>query len=81
MDREVGSMIGKKGPVSPKLFTYMRYNAELTHEGLAALDLSEINPQNVQKLDSVEYIGDLQQIGRAVAAQKLNIDHFRLFLK
>jgi len=81
LDREVGDMIGKKGPVSPKLFTYMRYNAELTDEGLAALGLSDINPQNVQKLDSVEYITDLQRIGQAVAAKKLNIEHFRSFLK
>jgi len=81
LDREVGSMIGKKGPMSPKLFTYMRYNAELTHEGLAALDLSGINPQNVHKLDSVEHVADLQQIGRAVAAKKLNIEHFPPFLK
>ena len=26
-------MIGKHGPVVPKLFTYMRYNAELTRAG------------------------------------------------
>lgn len=81
MDREVGSMIGKKGPLSEKLFTYMRYNAELTAEGLVALGLPDINPQNVQKLDSVENITDLQRIGRAVAGTKLNIEHFRPFLK
>jgi uncharacterized protein len=44
LDRMVGDMIGKKGAVSPKLFTYMRYNAELTDEGLAALGLSDITP-------------------------------------
>ena len=81
MDREVGSMIGKKGPLPEKLFTYMRYNAELTAEGLAALGLADINPQNVQKLDSVEHITDLQRIGRAVAETKLDIEHFRSFLK
>ena len=74
-------MIGKKGPMSPKLFTYMRYNAELTHDGLAALGLSDIDPQNVHKLDSVKYIADLQRIGKAVAAKKLNLDHYRSFLK
>ena len=39
LDREVGDMIGKKGPVPKKLFTYMRYNAELTDDGLKALGL------------------------------------------
>ena len=81
IDREVESMIGKKGPLPEKLFTYMRYNAELTAEGLAALGLADINPENVQKLDSVENITDLQRIGRAVAGRKLNIEHFRPFLR
>jgi hypothetical protein len=80
LDREVGNMIGKKGPMPKKLFTYMRYNAELTDRGLAALGLSGIVPENVQKLDSLEYISDLQRIGRAVAAQKLYVEHFRPFV-
>jgi hypothetical protein len=44
LDREVDSMIaggkdgqgklaGHRGPVEPKLFTYLRYNAALTREG------------------------------------------------
>lgn len=80
LDREVGNLIGVKGPVSPRLFTYLRYNAELTPEGLAALGLSDIKPENVQKLDSVKYIKDLQRIGQAVAAKKVDIEHFRPFL-
>ena len=74
-------MIGKKGPEPNKLFTYMRYNAELTDDGLAALSLPDIKPKNVQQLDSVKHITDLQRIGRAVAAKKLNIEHFQSFLK
>lgn len=81
LDREIGDMIGKKGPAQEKLFTYMRYNAELTERGLASLGLWDIEPKNVQKLDSVEYILDLQRIGRAVADQKLKVEHFRPFLK
>ena len=81
MDREVESMIGKKGPLPEKLFTYMRYNAELTVEGLTALGLPDINPKNVQKLDSVDNIPDLQRIGQAVAATKLDIEHYQSFLK
>ena len=30
LDMEVGDMCGKAGPATPKLFTYMRYNAELS---------------------------------------------------
>lgn len=66
LDREVGDLIGAGAPGGRKLFTYMRYNAELTAPGLAALGLGDIDPGKVQMLDSVEYIGDLQRIGRAV---------------
>ena len=43
LDREIGSVIGKVFPM-PKLFTYARYNAELSREGLDALGLEHINP-------------------------------------
>ena len=79
LDREVGDMINRKGPVTPKLFTYVRYNAELTRSGLNALDLPRIEPTNVQQLDSVEFIGDLQEVGRAVAEKKVTAEHFQLF--
>jgi uncharacterized protein len=82
LDREVWDMKGEKeeGPVSPKLFTYMRYNAELTREGLNALGLPRIEPRSVQQTDSVEHISELQDVGRAVAKQ-VNITHFAGFLQ
>ncbi len=76
LDREVGDLIGAKGPVGPsKLFTYVRYNAELSAEGLAALGLPDIQAENVQKLDSVEHIADLQRLGQAVG-RKIKPAHF-----
>jgi len=82
IDREVWDVIGDRGhgPVTPKLFTYMRYNADLTREGLDHLGLNEIKPEDVQKLDSVAHIPQLQQVGQAVARQ-VNIDHFAGFLQ
>ena len=79
LDREVGDLIGKKGPVSPKLFTYMRYNAELTVEGLKGLGLRHIEPKHVQKLDSTDYIMELQQVGQAVVKQ-VKLEHFAQFM-
>lgn len=76
LDREVGTLIGDTGPVQPKLFTYMRYNAELTRPGLDALGLTDIKPEDVQKLDSVENIKDLQRVGQAVANQKVKAEYF-----
>lgn len=80
LDQEIGDMIDKKGPTHEKLFTYLRYNAELTEKGLTDLGLSEINPKNVQQLDSVRYITHLQKIGIAVA-EKVKVEHFNGFLK
>ena len=73
----IGDMIGKAGPASSKLFTYLRYNAELSNEGLAAIGLAGIKP--VQKLDSIEHIPELQQVGQAVA-KKISVEHFAGFL-
>jgi patatin-like phospholipase/acyl hydrolase len=80
LDREVGDLVGVTGPVGQKLFTYLRYNAELTSEGLAALGLSGIEPKNVQKLDSIDYIPDLQRIGKAIGSMKVKEEHFANFL-
>ncbi|MGH7846833.1 MAG: patatin-like phospholipase family protein [Candidatus Binatia bacterium] len=80
LDREVGDMIGQRGPVRPKLFTYVRYNAELTRQGLETLGLGDIEPKNVQQLDSIEYILDLQRVGRAVAEKNVRAEHFENFI-
>ncbi len=78
LDREVGTMIASRGPLDNKVFRFARYNAELTAEGLAALGCGDIEPASVQKLDSIDAIGDLQRVGRAVAAQRVKTEHFNL---
>ncbi len=80
LDREIGDLMGVTGPVGQKLFTYLRYNAELTSEGLKALGLSGIEPKNVQKLDSIDYVADLQRIGKAIGSMKIKEEHFAGFL-
>jgi uncharacterized protein len=79
LDREVGDMIGKSGPVQPKLFAYVRYNAELTRHSLDELGLKNIEPKNVQQLDSVEFVGDLQRVGKTVAEREVRAEHFADF--
>ena len=83
LDSEIGSLINTPDNPAidcvPKLFTYARYNAELSTSGLAALGLSHINPTHVQKLDSVEYIEELRAVGQAVAAE-VDRRHFDGFL-
>ncbi|MGE4089262.1 MAG: patatin-like phospholipase family protein [Candidatus Binatia bacterium] len=80
LDSEIGDLIGTKGPVSPKLFTYLRYNAELTKDGLQSLGITDINPKDVQQLDSFAHVEKLQRIGKAVAHQKVHVRDFASFL-
>jgi patatin-like phospholipase/acyl hydrolase len=80
LDREVGDMIGMSGPAKPKLFTYMRYDADVTQDGLDALGQGDIRAANVQAMDSVEHVADLQKLGRAVAASKIRTEHYAAFL-
>lgn len=79
LDREVGDLMGSHGPLQHKLFGYVRYNAELTREGLDALGLRDIEPAQVQRLDSVAHIGELQRVGRAVAETQIEPAHFAGF--
>jgi patatin-like phospholipase/acyl hydrolase len=80
IDREVGNMIDINAPGGKKLFTYMRYNADLSDEGLSALGLTQINPADVQKMDAVDKIKELQAVGKAIADQKVKKEHFVNFL-
>ncbi len=81
LDREVGNMCDVRGPVHPKLFTYARYNAELSRAGLDALGLKDIKPEHVQQMDSVQHVAELQRVGRAVAQQQFSLEHFAGFLQ
>lgn len=80
IDREVGNMIDINAPGGKKLFTYVRYNADLSDEGLSALGLTQINPADVQKMDAVDKIKELQAVGKAIADQKVKKEHFVNFL-
>ena len=80
LDREIGDLINTKGPVHPKLFTYVRYNAELSEKGLNALGVGQITPKDVQQLDSVDHVKELQQVGKAVGEKKVKPEHFSGFL-
>jgi Patatin-like phospholipase len=81
LDRELDTLMPSVGPLAKeqKLFTYLRYNAELTREGLDALGCDTIAPEVVQKLDAVDSIGDLRKVGQAVAQKKVKAEHFQRF--
>lgn len=63
IDREVSDVIRQGIPGVPKLFTYVRYNPDLSREGLATLCLDHMRPEHVQQMDSVAYISEMQEVG------------------
>jgi hypothetical protein len=73
LDREVGDLIGSVGPLehNQKLFTYVRYNAELSRGGLDKLGCADVDPDVVQKMDSIDGIPDLIKVGQKVAEAKV----------
>ncbi|MBD2451745.1 patatin-like phospholipase family protein [Nostoc sp. FACHB-152] len=80
IDQEVGDLLKTKGPLESKLFTYLRYNVELTREGLNKLGgLDDIKVKDVQQMDSVEHMGELKLIGKAIA-KTVQPQHFSNFL-
>jgi uncharacterized protein len=81
VDREVGDMIRLSVPGGKKLFTYLRYDAELTRTGLDRLDkvaLQDVDPAKIRELDSVRHMDDLQRVG-AYVANKVLPEHFAGF--
>ena len=81
IDRELGDLAACSGPLGKeqKLFTYMRYNAELTRQGLNDLGCTTVEPEVVQKLDSIAGIDDLLAVGEAVGRIKVKDEHFAGF--
>jgi hypothetical protein len=83
LDRELGTLMlsdqEESEAVLPKLFTYLRYNAELSAEGLRALGLDTVRPEQVQQMDSIRHMKDLARVGAAVA-RDIKPAHFAGFL-
>lgn len=81
IDREVRDLADHDlGLPGERMFTYMRYNAELTAEALTVLGLPVIRPDDGQKMDSVDHIAELQKIGQKVAERDVESSHFEGFL-
>jgi hypothetical protein len=84
IDREIGDMVSPSTDdpswTGPKLYTYLRYDPNVTSEGLKVLGLTDIAPAKVQVLDSVDHIPDIRRVGITFAAQHVNIEHFKGFV-
>jgi patatin-like phospholipase/acyl hydrolase len=84
IDREYGDMLVGDPPVvgnftGPKLFTYARYDPDVTQAGLNELGLPDVKAEDVQKMDSTAHIADIQKVGKAYAERHLSLHHLRGF--
>ena len=82
IDSEIGTMTVPEegGGIDPKLFTYVRYNVDLSQPGLNALGLSGIMAADVQKMDNVDHVTDMDQIGQVAAGRDVSEAHFQGFV-
>jgi hypothetical protein len=79
LDHEVGDLIGAGAPGGKKLFSYVRYDAALAAETLAALGLARIPVERMLPMDSVASVSELAEVGQAIAESQLHVDHFAGF--
>lgn len=90
IDREIRDLI-PVDPVIPnqplsldedlgKAFIYVRYNAELTADGLKQLKLKGLNAERMRKMDDVDNIDDLSKIGVAVG-KTVDLAHLGSFVE
>jgi hypothetical protein len=80
IDSELGDMRGSGLRGSSKLFSYVRYDTELSREGLDGLGLPNVKPAHVQPMDAIEFLGEIQQVGVALAERKVKPEHFAHFV-
>jgi hypothetical protein len=60
-------------------FLYARYNADLSRRGLDSLGFPKVDPATIQKMDAVENIETLLEIGR-MAGKSVRPEHFGSFI-
>jgi len=83
IDREIGDMIqAPNGPPTssgPKLFTYVRYDPDVTQPGIDALGLPAVKAERLQVMDSVDFIRDFHSVGAAYAEKFVRLAHLEPF--
>lgn len=89
IDRELGDMIpiDEEGNIlgldsdANRHFSYIRYNADLSQQALDELGLSDIDSDEVRKIDSVDQINNLRKIGKEVGNNQVNVRaHLKYFI-
>jgi hypothetical protein len=62
-----------------KAFLYTRYNVELTSNGLADLEIHDLDAERLRAMDDVANLEDLARIGAALG-QRVDLAHLGSFV-
>ncbi len=89
LDAEIDTMIGpkwpnpgrrgSKGPTDPNLFSYVRYDVELTRKGLDELGLKSMQVGHVLQMDDVRHMKEMKTVGEQAGRRLVHENHFRGF--
>jgi uncharacterized protein len=80
LDRELEDLVSDE-PLdrdTGRAFLYVRYNVELTQDGLVELGLGDLNAGRLRKMDHVENVPDLTKVGDALA-DRVELAHLGSF--
>lgn len=84
LDREIGTMVSAPGEPpnwsGPKLFSYVRYDPDVSRAGLDALGLSDVAEADVQRLDAIDRLPAIQRLGRRYAEANVRLAHLHGFV-
>lgn len=76
LDLEIGNLRGNRSPLDKKLFTYVRYNTELTEDSLKNIGCGDLAHLPLNRLDAVDLMGPMKRVGQGVAEKKVKREHF-----
>ena len=68
LDSELGNLVGGAGLLDEPLFSYVRYDAETQPASLEALGVSHLTAERLDRIDGVDFIDEMAEFGRAIAA-------------
>lgn len=79
--RRDGRRAGQAGQLQrPEALCHVRYDPDLSADGLRALGIRDVDPKKIQELDSVKSMGDMQRVAKGYAQQRMRIEHLRGFV-
>ena len=81
LDGELGHLQDALGTgcIDENLFTYLRYNVKLTQDTLKALGVGHLDAEKLGELDEVKNIDGLQELGKVVAEDLVDVGDFEGF--